>query len=439
MTGERLPPQDIDAEEATLGSLLIDQESMAKVVTLLRFEDFYREKNRWVYEACVGLHARNEPIDQLTVAHELERAKKLEAVGGAAYLSHLVGVVPTSVHIEHYAQIVYRMSMMRRLIAAGLQIADIGYEAQPDIDSALSKAQDILFRFSSGQRTNTIVTPSARAEFALDMYQKMASNERPISLPFGFKCLDRLGGMQPGEMIIVAGETEMGKTALLSQIARGVQESANVLFCSVEMTLSQMTHRDIARILGEYIRVIGRGGYSEGLADRILGQGVGELAKERIYYYNRGAMTVPEIHAIARRMQMEHGLGVVIVDYLQRLRDSEKGGTLYERTTNISKALKEMAVELEVPVLVASQLSRSHTNTKPTLDRLRDSGRIEEDADWVIFIHRDCEKGSDKASLIVAKHRQGGEHLEQDLTFVRREQRYEEIEQSVSAARSSQE
>src|SRR4030043_209392 len=243
----KMPPHDLDAEEAVLGSLLIDPEAIFKIVTLLRPEDFYREKNRWTYECCLALSERHEALNQITVANELSRQQKLEAAGGAAYLSHLVYQVPTSVHAEYYANIVHRLAVMRRLISASNQIASIGYESPPDADDALDRAEAVLFRLRQGQTQHGFVHISE----VLDRYfeESSLSPEHPGYLPHvptGFNDLDKiLGGLQRSDMIVLAARPGVGKTSLALNIAHtaAIKYGAHVAVFSLEMSKMELAYR----------------------------------------------------------------------------------------------------------------------------------------------------------------------------------------------------
>ncbi|MFQ5826700.1 MAG: DnaB-like helicase N-terminal domain-containing protein, partial [Dehalococcoidia bacterium] len=254
MEAERLPPHDIDAEENVIGSLLIDGEAIHRVASFLKPEDFYREKNQWAYQACLSLYERNEAIDQITVAQELARQQKLEALGGAAYLSHLVSVVPTSLHIEHYAQIVYRLSMMRKLIVAAGQIAAIGYEADPDVDRSLGNAEDVLFRLRHAQSPRDFV----HIRQVLDQYFEEGAllpqpspeeAERPHQILTGFAALDEfLGGLQRSDMTILGARPSLGKTSLALSIAHNaaLNQKALVAIFSLEMGREALVQRLIS-------------------------------------------------------------------------------------------------------------------------------------------------------------------------------------------------
>lgn len=427
MQADRLPPHDIDAEEAVIGSLLIDGDAIFKVGTYLRPEDFYREKNQWVYEACFSLYERSEVIDQLTVAHELERQQRLEAVGGPAYLSHLVSIVPTSVHIEHYAQIVHRMSIMRRLIGAAEQIKAIGYEAGPDVDAALGRAEDILFRLRHGQRRRDFVP----IREVLDRYFE-ESEFRPFEgelVYTGFPALDEiLGGLQRSDMIVLAARPSLGKTSLALGIARNaaVEQGAHVAIFSLEMAQGSLVQRILASESGVDTKRLRLGQQTEAEERRIM-EATGILSEAPIFIDDSPILRVVEMRAKARRLHFERGVDLIIVDYLQLMRADGREGRVQE-IGEISRSLKELARELNVPLIAVSQLSRAsewRASHRPQLSDLRESGSIEQDADVVMFIYRDdiyytkeqwLKEHPDKedneypkgiAELIIAKHRNG--------------------------------
>ncbi len=425
MLTEKLPPHDIEAEEAVIGSLLIDGDAIFKIVTFLRPEDFYREKNRWAYEACFDLYERNEVIDQVTVAHELGRRERLEAVGGAAYLSHLVSNVATSVHIEHYAQIVHRMSVMRRLISAAGQIEAIGYEAGPDIDAALARAEDILFRLRHRQRPRDFVP----IRELLDRYFE-ESEIRPFEgevVYTGFPALDDfLGGLRRSDMIVLAGRPSLGKTSLALGIARNaaVLQKARVAIFSVEMSRDQLVQRLLASEASVDTKRLRLGQQTEAEEQRIM-EATGVLSEAPVFIDDSPILRVVEMKSKARRLHYEQDINLIIVDYMQLMRGDGREGRVQEMT-EISRSLKELARELDVPVLAVSQLSRAiewRASHRPQLSDLRESGSIEQDADVVVFISREdmhikTEDEWEKlhpgepyprgvADIIVAKHRNG--------------------------------
>jgi len=288
MNNDKLPPNDADAEEAVIGSLLIDSESMHKVAVLLESGDFFREKNQWSYQACLDLHERNDAINQITVAQELAREGKLEALGGAAYLSHLVSQVPTSLHIEYYANIVNRLSMMRRLIDAADKISTIGYEAAPDVDHSLNKAEDILFRLR-GQESPRDFVPIRNL-----LHDYFEENEQDAqdgkdgqlhSVMTGFTDIDSvLGGMQRSDMVVLGARPSMGKSSLALNIARNaaINQHAKVAIFSLEMSMEQLVHRFLASEAGIDSKRI-RLGQHNAKEERDIIEATGKLSETDIF------------------------------------------------------------------------------------------------------------------------------------------------------------
>jgi len=427
---ERLPPHNIEAEEAVIGSLLVDPEAILKTTIFLKPEAFYREKNQWLYEACLSLYERNEAINQITVAQELTRQGKLEEVGGVAYLSHLVSVLPTSVHVEYYAQIVHRLAVMRRLISAAGQIAAIGYEAGPDVDAALDKAEDVLFRLHRGESPRDFV----HIRRVLEQYFEESgfaapppAEGRPSHVLSGFIALDELlGGLQRSDMIVLGARPSLGKSSLALSIARNaaVEQKANVAIFSLEMAKEQLVQRLLSSEAEVDSKRVRLGRYTAAEEKRIM-EAAGVLAEAPIYVDDSPALRVVEMRSKARRLHYERGIDLIIVDYLQLVRGDGKIESKVQEVSEISRSLKALARELDTPVLAVSQLSRAaelRPSHIPLLSDLRESGSIEQDADVVLFIHRDevyytqeaWERSNpDKpypkgiANIIVAKHRNG--------------------------------
>lgn len=431
MNRDRLPPHDIDAEEAVIGSLLIDGTTIFRIATLLNKEDFYSERNQWIYGACLALSQRDEAINQITVAQELDRQNKLEGCGGAAYLSHLISVVPTTLDIEHYAQIVYRLSVMRRLINAGNQIADIGYAADPDVDASLATAEEILFRLRHGQGPRDFV----HIRQVLDKYFEAGTPSPAIEegrspIPYalsGFTGLDEfLGGFQRSDLVIIAGRPSMGKTSLTLNIARNaaVEQGACVALFSLEMAREPLVMRLLSSESGVNLKQIRLGLHSETDEKRIM-EATGILSEAPIYIDDSPQLRVVEMRSKARHLHYERGIDLVIVDYLQLMQGDGRGENRVQEISFISRSLKGLARDLNVPVIAVSQLSRAvewRASHIPQLSDLRESGSIEQDADIVIFVNREENYYPSKeawqsehpdelypppADIIVAKHRNG--------------------------------
>jgi replicative DNA helicase len=424
MTIDRLPPHDIEAEEAVLGSLLVDSGAIYKITTIIAPEDFYREKNLWVYQACFALYERNEAIDQVTLAHELSRAGRLEAAGGAAYLSHLVSNVATSVHIEHYAQIVHRLAVMRHLISAASQIESIGYGAGPNVDEAISKAEDVLVHLRHGERPKEFVP----IKDLLNKYfeeTEIKSFEGDV-LFTGYKSLDnRLGGLRRSDMIVLAARPSLGKTSLALGIARNaaVNQKARVAVFSIEMSHEQIVQRFLASEAGVDSHRLRLGEQTEA-EERKMMEATGVLSEASIFIDDSPVLSVIEMQSKARQLHFEKGIDLVIIDYIQLMQGNGRDNRVQEMT-EISRSIKQMARELNVPVIAVSQLSRAaeqRLSHRPQLSDLRESGSIEQDADVVMFIYReDIYTKEDEwekqhpgekypkgvADIIIAKHRNG--------------------------------
>ncbi|MFC1870923.1 replicative DNA helicase [Chloroflexota bacterium] len=429
MYGEKVSPHDTDAEEGVVGSLLIDGSAIYKITTFLQQPDFYSAANREIYGACLSLYQRNEAINQITVAQELSRQGKLEACGGAANLSHLVSNCPTSLDIEHYARIVYRLAVMRNLIAAAHQIEAIGYEADPDVDVSLNNAEDVLFRLRHAQSPRDFI----HIRQVLDSYFETtapAGEQEGYDLPYtlsGYSGLDELlGGFQRADLTIVAGRPSLGKTSLALGIGRNaaVDRGASVAMFSLEMARESLVSRLLSSESAVDLRRVRLGLHNEDEERRIM-EATGRLSEAPIYIDDSPLLRVVEMRSKARRLYYEHGIDLIIVDYLQLMQGEGRGGNRVEEISQISRSLKGLARELNVPVIAVSQLSRaveSRPTHRPILSDLRESGSIEQDADIVLFIYRDDyyytreewetqhpdrEYPEGVADIIIAKHRNG--------------------------------
>ncbi|MBI4299345.1 MAG: replicative DNA helicase [Chloroflexi bacterium] len=428
MYAERLPPHDVDAEEAVVGSLLIDGESITRVSPFLKGDDFYREKNRWCYESCLSLFDRGEGINQVTVAHELSLQGRLDGIGGPSYLSHLVSIVPTSLHVEYYGHIVQRTATLRQLIRAGGDIAAIGYEGTSDLEAALSRAEELLFRIRTGRSVRDFL----HIRDVLDQYMEESSTilgplERGVApIPTGFVDLDRLlGGMQRSDMIILAARPSLGKSSLTISIARSAAaQGATVGFFSLEMSREQLVLRLLSSEAGVDTHRLRLGLHSEAEERRVL-DAIGLLSDLPIYIDDSPLQGIVEMRGKAKRLQMERGLNLLIVDYIQLIRGNGRGENRVQEMSEISRSLKGLARDIDVPMLAVSQLSRAvemRPSHRPVLSDLRESGSIEQDADVVAFIYRDDAYYTEDewehrfpdrpypkniAEIIVAKHRHG--------------------------------
>lgn len=429
MNETKLPPHDTDAEEAVIGALLIDGTAIYKIAGFLQVADFYYEQNQWLYEACLSLYQRGEAIDQITVAQELSRQGRLESCGGAARLSYLISICPTSLDIEHYARIVYRLSVMRQLISAGDRIAAIGYEAGPDVEESLGRAESILLKLHRwrGARDLTHIRQ------VLDKYFEVTPTlleAHPQELPYVLSSFigldDFLGGFQRSELIIVGGRPSMGKTSLVLNIARNaaVDHRVCVALFSLEMARESVVMRLLSSESGVNSRRIRFGEHNEDEERRIM-EATGVLSEAPIYVDDTPMLRMAEIRSKAVRLNYEHGVDLIIVDYLQLMQGDRRFDNRVQEVSEISRSLKGLARELNVPVLAVSQLSRApegRASHEPQLSDLRESGSIEQDADVVLFIYRDeyyykkeewqaehpdKEYPREEADVIIAKNRNG--------------------------------
>jgi replicative DNA helicase len=456
MISDNLPPHDIEAEKAVLGSMLIDSEGIFKIATFLAPEDFFNPENQFVYEACFSLYQRNEGINQITVARELVQKERLEEVGGAAYLSHLVSSVPTSLHIEYYAQIVSRLAIMRRLISAGSQITALGFEGDAEVDVALGKAEDVLFKVRQRRiRQDFVPIKQILGQYFEEAGPVESRGEAiPHVLTYFTAVDDILGGLQRSDLIILGARPSAGKTSLALNIARNtaVNQKACVALFSLEMSRQAVVQRLLANEANVDSKSVRLGLYTEREERRIM-EASGTLSELPIYIDDSPQMRVVEMRSKAKRLDFERTVDLVIVDYLQLIQGAARSESRVQELSEITRSLKALAREINAPVLAVSQLSRAvewRASHKPQLSDLRDSGSIEQDADVVVFISRDemyfdedeWKKTHDIeaepypkgiADVIVAKHRNGPTG-EVKLRFISKTAKFDDLESELSAA-----
>jgi replicative DNA helicase len=394
---EKLPPHDIEAEEAVIASLLVDPEAIYKVAPKLNGEDFFREKNHWVYEACRALWDRSESINQITVAHELARRNKLEDVGGASYLSRLVTDLPTSVGVESYARDVLDCALRRRLISACGTIAAEAYQSPDLVDQVLARAETIIAAVRQADSLRDFVhireLLTGYLESAAAGVGAVASQVRAVTT--GFMDLDTLltTGLKRGDLVIVAARPSLGKTSLVLNFAKSASErqTATVAFFSIEMAAEQLVQRMLAMESGVDSARLAFGQHSD-RDERKISQALGVLSDLSIYFDDSAMLTVAEMRAKARRLQLERGLDLVVVDYLQLMQSGTRNENRVQEVSYVSRSLKQLARDLDAPVVACSQLSRAsevRASNVPQLSDLRESGSIEQDADVVMFIYRE--------------------------------------------------
>ena len=415
---DRLPPQNLEAEEAVLGALLLDPDAIIRLATILRPEDFYREKHGWIYDAVLVLHERREAVDFLTVCDELERRGQLDEVGGPAFLSGLINAVPTSVHAEHYARIVERTAIRRRLIEAAGQIAAMAYQEVDDVDEVVDHAEQVLFGVSERRISRELVPIRQVLSDYYDRVEYLTRHRGEIiGIPTGFADVDKLlGGFQRSDLVILAARPSVGKTSLALSIAHNAAKKfrQRVAVFSLEMSDEQVVQRLISAETGINSQRLRQGEIEEDEWGRFV-KATSNLAETLIFIDDTPSISALELRTKARRLHAEVGIDLIVVDYLQLMRGDVRSENRVQEISTISRGLKALARELNVPVLALSQLSRgveSRTDKRPLLSDLRESGALEQDADVVIFIYRDemYNENTERkniADIIVAKHRNG--------------------------------
>ncbi len=416
---DRLPPSNIDAEEALLGSLLIDSDAIFEVASFLRPDAFYREKNKWIYESILTLNDRRQPVDLITLSDELRNQNQLEEVGGESYVIGLLNIVPTSVHALHYGRIVEAAAVRRRMIAAATTIANLAYEQEEDISVTIDRAEQTLFSISEERTTRDLIPVKDVARAYLDRIEELHERgDEVIGVPTSFTDLDRLlGGLNKSDLIIIAARPGMGKTALQLAIGQAAARryGKRIALFSLEMSAEQLVQRMIAaetRIDSQRLR---RGDLEEHEWP-IFYEAVGRISETQIFIDDTPSISPMQLRTKCRRLYAEHGIDVIMVDYLQLMQTERPYSNRVQEISEISRALKGLARELDVPLVANSQLSRAveqRTDKHPMLADLRDSGSIEQDADVVMFIYRDDyykHEESERpniAEINIAKHRNG--------------------------------
>ena len=414
---DRLPPHNMEAEQAVLGSLLIDRDAIIRVASFLHNGDFYQPSNGEVYGAIVDLYNRREPTDVVTLTDELNRRSKLDRIGGIPYLTSLLAVVPTAVHVEYYARIVERTATLRRLIDAGSKVVSVGYRSDVDTDEALDEAERAIFEVSQSRSTGDFQTIATVIDRFFDTITELQEKRGTIvGVPTGYVDLDRLtGGLQRSDLIILTARPSVGKTALALGMAYGaaIQHKRTVGLFSLEMSADQLVQRLLATETGVDSHRLRLGQIDDAEWDRIS-RAFGKLSEANVFIDDSAALSVMDVRTKARRLQAEHGVDLIVIDYLQ-LMSSKRTDNRVQEISEISRGLKQLARELNVPVVALSQLSRAvetRSDHRPMLSDLRESGSIEQDADVVMLIYREeiYDPNTEKkgiAEVHIAKHRNG--------------------------------
>ncbi|HBE90293.1 MAG: replicative DNA helicase [Candidatus Andersenbacteria bacterium RIFCSPHIGHO2_12_FULL_46_9] len=422
--GIRVPPHSYEAEESVLGCLLIDKDALVKVGDFLSADDFYKEANRKIYDICVELFNKGITIDVVSVVNRLKEKKLLVAVEGEAHIAHLATVVPTAGSVVHYARIVQKYGSLRRLITAAASINELGFNEANEIEQTLDDAERLLFGVSREHSYQQFSKISDALEAAFERIDKLHKGDKDLrGITTGIPQLDlKLAGWQKSDLIILAARPSMGKTALALDFARHAALSGvPVGIFSLEMSQEQLVDRMLAAHAHVDLWRMRTGKLeTDGEYDDFsrLGEAMSELSEAPIYIDDHASNNVMGIRTMARRLQAEHGLGLLIIDYLQLMESNRYKDNRVQEVSDISRSLKKLALELNVPVLALSQLSRAvelRGDQRPRLSDLRESGSIEQDADVVLFIHRtttDTDEQRYKTevvdiSLLIEKHRNG--------------------------------
>ncbi|MGI5827192.1 MAG: replicative DNA helicase [Patescibacteria group bacterium] len=427
---ERIPPHSLEAEESLLGCLLIDKDAIVKVADTVLPQDFYKEAHQTIFEVIKELYGNQESIDIITVSNRLEEKKKLAAIGGRSTLARLSNSVATSANVSNYADIIQRKATLRRLQQAASEIMTLSYDEERDIDDVLDETEKKIFAVSRKYLKNAFLPIDSLLSEAFeridDLHKRSGSGLRGLAT--GFNDLDNLlAGLQKSDLIILAARPSVGKTSLALDIARqaAIKNKVGVGIFSLEMSKDQLVDRMLCSQAGVNLWKMRTGNLSDSGENNDfekIADAMGKLAEAQIYIDDSGSLSIMEIRAKCRRLQMEKGLGLIIIDYLQLMEGNGRyGDNRVQEIAEISRGLKSIARELNIPVLALAQLSRAVESTSPAipkLSHLRDSGSIEQDADIVMFIYR---KAADrnynladlaaderyKAEIHVAKHRNG--------------------------------
>lgn len=415
----RLPPQHTTSEQAVLGSIMLRKDAVHEVEDMITPDSFYAEKNKIIFQAMLDLSMKSEPIDMLSLSTKLSEQKLLERIGGNQYLAELVNTVPSSANIKHYANIVQKKYVLRSLIEAADYVSELAFEEGDDhMDDILDLAEKRMFSVVSSPKNQKYTNLKDALPEAWERLEKLHEHKGALrGLPTGFKDLDSmLSGLQNSDLVILAARPSMGKTTLALDIARisAVTHDKSILIFSLEMSSQQL----VDRMLSAQSRVnawnLRTGHLSSDRDFSQLRDSLDKLAKAKIYIDDQPGNSIVKMKALARRLKAEKGLDLVVVDYLQLMTTSKNYDSMVNQVTEISRSLKSLAKELDIPVLALSQLSRAVESRggKPRLSDLRDSGSIEQDADVVMFIHRE-DKGKDEsertniAEILIEKHRNG--------------------------------
>lgn len=415
---DRVPPQNIEAEQSVLGAVFLSKEALHTALEILKPEDFYKTAHQRIFQTMLDLYEKGEPVDLVTVTAELQDQKVLEEVGGVTYLTNLASAVPTAANVEYYARIVEEKSLLRRLIRTATKIANDGYTREDDVEEIIADAERYILELSQNRNRSGFIPIR---DILVETYERIEflsqRREEITGIPSGYPDLDRMtSGFQRSDLIILAARPSVGKTAFALNVAQNVAARAgeSVAIFSLEMAASQLVQRMLCaegNIDAQKLRT----GWLDEDDWQKLTMAIGTLGRAPIYIDDTPGITVQEIRAKCRRLQAEHGLGMVLIDYLQLIHSRSRGENRQQEVSEISRMLKGMARELNVPVMALSQLSRSveqRQDKRPMMSDIRESGSIEQDADIVAFLYRDDyynreSENNNTVEVIIAKQRNG--------------------------------
>ncbi len=417
----KIPPQNPEAEKALLGSAMIRGEVMHELVDIVGEKSFYSNLHKTIWATLFELHSKGSPIDLLSVSARLKEKEALEQIGGMAYLTELINSVPSSTNAEHYAEIVEKKHVMRELLRSAEEITGLGYDEEADLHDILEKAEKSLYSVTNKTGSHKFVALKDTLSEAFERLEHLHHTKNELrGVPTGFVEIDnKLAGFQKSDLIILAARPSMGKTSLALDIARkaAVNHKVPVAIFSLEMSSQQLVDRMLSAESQVDAWKIRTGHFdSASVQDnfKAIGEAIGRLSDAPIYIDDQAGNNILKMRAVARRLKNEKGLGLIVVDYLQLMVPTQtKNDNVVQQVTEISRSLKNLARELEVPVLALSQLSRAveQRGGKPRLSDLRDSGSIEQDADVVMFIHRESDQDQggrkEEAEILIEKHRNG--------------------------------
>jgi replicative DNA helicase len=420
LSSHKLPPQNLEAEQSVLGGILIENEAINRVTEILDADDFYRDAHRKIFNALITLSERDEPADLITLTNELRKADHLDSIGGASYLASLIDSVPTAANIEYYAKIVKEKAILRKLIQTSTEIITQSYEDRGDVEVFLDEAERSIFEISEKRVRPSFYSIRDIVKESFKTIERLFQKKELVTgVPSGFREIDRMtAGFQPSDLIIIAGRPSMGKTAFCLNIAQyaAIGNRIPVAIFSLEMSKEQLVIRMLcseAHVEGTRLRT----GFLNESDWPKLTIAAGNLSEAPIYIDDTAALSILELRAKARRLKSERGLGMLIIDYLQLMKGRTRVESRQQEISEISRSLKALSKELNIPVIAVSQLSRKteeRTGNRPQLSDLRESGAIEQDADLILFIYRDevYNRSEDnpnkgKAEVIIGKQRNG--------------------------------